>query len=155
LQIGEERADLVVFARKYGRSLEPFLVIETKVRAYATPGPSMARAVKRAQHYATKLSATLPPFFAVHNGWELMTFGNTSPYLIGAYGSIREEDQARKLLLGLEEFFYSGKKELLSALSKHPDPDFLFKRVMPLVAKELSREPAEAEGLLKSWKQSL
>jgi len=155
LQIGEERADLVVFASKYGRSLEPFLVIETKVRAYDRPGPSMANGVKKALHYATRLNATLAPFFAVHNGWELMVFRNTPPYLVGAYGSIKDENQARNLLVGLGEFSYTNKKELLARLSKHPDQDFLIRRVMPSVAKALAKESSELEALLKSWRESL
>lgn len=141
------------FAVKYGRSAQPFLVIEVKVRAYNKPGPSMAKAVKRALNYASSLGATVTPFFAVYDGWELMIFKNVTPYLIGAYGSIRDEDQAGNLLLGLEEFSYKSKRDLLNALPKHADPDFLLKRIMPSIAKELAKDPSEAKSLMDSWSQ--
>ena len=35
------------------------------------------------------------------------------------------------------------------------DPDFLIKRVMPSVAREIAKDPSEAEVLLKSWRESL
>lgn len=150
--IGEKRADLVIFASKYGK-LKPFLVIEIKARVYQRPSRSMASAVKRALEYATGLDRTLTPFFAVYNGWELMVFKARPPYLIGAYGSIRDQYQARNLLLGLEEFSYTNKRELLSNLPKHPDRDSLLKRVLPSVAKELAKDPQEKEPLLRSWRQ--
>jgi len=53
-----------------------------------------------------------------------MTFRNVTPYLIGGYGSLKDEYQAKNLLLGLEEFSYQNKKDLLNALPKHMDPDF-------------------------------
>jgi len=151
--IGERRADLVVFAVKYGRSAQPFLVIEVKVRAYNRPGPSMAKAVKRALNYASSLGATVTPFSAVYDGWELMIFKNVTPYLIGAYGSLRDEDQAENLLLGLEEFSYKSKRDLLNTLPKHADPDFLLKRIMPSIVKELAKDPSEVKSLMDSWSQ--
>jgi len=80
--LDEKRADLVVFAARYGESTQPFLVIEVKVRAYGRPGLSMAKAVKRALHYASSLGATITPFLAVYDGWELIIFRNITPYLI-------------------------------------------------------------------------
>jgi len=151
--VGDKRADLVVFATKYSRAPQPFLVIEVKVRAYARPGPSMAKAVKRARTYAVNLGATLTPFFAVYDGWELMVFRDIPPYLIGVYGAIKDEYQARDFLLGLEEFSYKGERELLDRLPKHADPDFLIKRILPSIARELARDPSEAERFMKSWLQ--
>ncbi|RLI99120.1 MAG: hypothetical protein DRP00_00130 [Candidatus Aenigmatarchaeota archaeon] len=151
--VGDKRADLVVFATRYGGATQPFLVIEVKVRAYARPGPSMAKAVKRARTYAVNLGATPTPFFAVYDGWELMVFRNISPYLIGVYGAIKDEYQARNLLLGLEEFSYKGEREILDKLPKHADPDFLIKRILPFIARELARDPSEAERFRKSWLQ--
>ena len=153
--IGEKRADLIVFVTKYGRSIQPFLVVEVKARVYYRPGLSMAKAVKRALSYATELRATPMPFFAVYDGWELMIFRDVTPYLIGVYGSINDQDQAKNLLLGLEEFSYKTKKDLLNALPKHMDRDFLIKRVMPTVAKELAKDSQEMEAFLESWRQSL
>lgn len=150
--ISEKRADLVVFAAKYGE-FKPFLVIEVKVRAYSRPGPSTANGVRKALAYATGLSTTPTPFFAIYNAWELMIFQACHPYLIGAYGPIKDQNQARNLLLGLEEFSYTNRRELLGNLPQHPDRDFLLKRVLPSVAKELAKDPQKTEALLKSWRQ--
>jgi len=155
-KIGEERADLVVFATKYGgRTVQPFLVIEVKMRAYKIPGPSMAKAVKRALYYAKGLDAPVTPFFAVYDGWELLIFRDIDPYLVGVYSSIKDEDQARDFLLGLEEFYSKSRRDLLNRLPTHIDPDFLFKRMMPSIAKELAKDPEEVEALLNSWRQLL
>jgi hypothetical protein len=151
--VDDKRADLVVFATRYSRYPQPFLVIEVKVRAYARPGPSMAKAVKRARTYAVNLGETITPFFAVYDGWELIVFRNISPYLIGVYGAIKDEYQARNFLLGLEEFSYKNKREILGRLPKHADPNFLIKRVLPSVARELAKNPSEAEKFMKSWIQ--
>jgi hypothetical protein len=153
--VGERRADLTVFATKYGGRIEPFLVIEVKRRAYDRPGPSMARAVRRASSYAEGLGATITPFFAVYDGWELMVFRHIDPYLVGAYGAIKDAYKAGEFLKGLEEFSYTGKKDLLSALPKHPDPDFLLKRITPSVIKEFTKDSREAETLLTRWKGML
>ena len=150
--VGEKRADLVVFATKYGK-LKPFLVIEVKKRVYERPGPSMAAAVRRALGYATGLDTTPTPLFAVYNGWELIIFRDITPYLIGAYGSIEDQYQAQTLLLGLEEFSYTNKKGLLNRLPKHPDRDFLLKRVLPSAARELAKDSEEVKDLVKSWRQ--
>jgi len=125
--VGEERADLVVFAARLGGAIQPFLVIEVKARAYERPGPSIAKAMKRALSYATNLGAPISPFFAVYDGWELMLFRNISPYLIDVYSSITNEDQGKNLLLGLEEFYYRSKKDLLHALPEQADRDFCSK----------------------------
>ena len=66
--IGKGRADLIVFAVKAYSHIEPYLVIEVKVRAYERPGPSVASAVKKAASYATDLGATIKPFYAVYDG---------------------------------------------------------------------------------------
>jgi len=149
--IGEERADLIVFATRLGGPIQPFLVIEVKMRAYERPGPSLAKAVRRASSYATNLDMPLTAFFAVYDGWELMVFKNITPYLIGIYGAIKDEDQAKNLLLGLEEFFFKGKKDLLDTLPKHMDRDFLFKRIVPSIARELEKDISKAEALVESW----
>ncbi|MDH5781461.1 MAG: hypothetical protein OEZ07_02700, partial [Dehalococcoidia bacterium] len=61
--VGKGRADLIVFASKYGRAPEPYLVIETKVRALSRPGPSVAAAIRKAKSYAEKLNM-ISGFFA-------------------------------------------------------------------------------------------
>ena len=133
--IGDKRANLVVFAAKYSQIIQPYLVIEIKVRTYTRPGPSIAKAVRKAQTYAKNLGVTITPFYSVYDGWELMIFGETSPYLIGIYGAIKDEYQAKNLLLGLEEFSYRNKRELLNRLPKHADPNFLIKHILPLSPK--------------------
>jgi len=153
--VDAKRADLVVFATKYGGKVQPFLVVEVKMRAYERPGPSIRTALKRALSYAKELDATFTPFFAVYDGWELLVFRNITPYLIGAYAAIKDEYQARHLLLGLEEFSYKDKGDLLNKLPKHADPDFLLKRVMPSIAKDFTRDSSEMETLLKSWRRRL
>jgi hypothetical protein len=153
--IGKERADLVVFVTKSSSRVQPFLVIEVKIRAYARPGPSVAKATKRVLQYATELGATVTPFFAVNDGWQLLIFKNIHPYLVGAYGSINDEYHAKNLLLGLEEFSYKNKRNLLNTLPKHADPDFLLKRIMPSVANQFTKDPEEAKALLKTWRRAM
>lgn len=50
------------------------------------------------------------PSFAVYDGWELMVFRDISPYLIDAYGSIKDEYQARGFLLRLKNFLIKTKR---------------------------------------------
>jgi len=147
-----KRADLVVFASRYGRRVEPFLVIEVKVRALDRPGPSMANAVRRVLSYTKRLSPALTLFFAVYDGWTLLTFRDVTPYLIKACGTITDQYKATDLLTGLEEYGYRGKSDSLNNLPKHPDPEFLLKRIMPSVAKVFAKNPQEVEQLIGSWK---
>lgn len=91
--------------------------------------------MRKAQTYAKNLGVTITPFYSVYDGWELMIFGETLPYLIGIYGAIKDEYQAKNLLLGLEEFSYRNKRELLNRLPKHADPNFLIKHILPLSPK--------------------
>jgi len=153
--IGDKRADLVVFATRYSKHIEPFLVIEVKRRVYARPGLSIAMAIKRALSYARAMRVAITPFFAVYNGWELLIFRDITPYLIGAYAAICDRDQAKNLLLGLEEFAYKSKREILEKLPKHRDPGFLLKRVMPSIVKVFEEKKSKREALLKAWKRIL
>jgi hypothetical protein len=153
--VNRERADLVVFASKYGRVVEPFLVIEVKVRALDRPGPSTANAVGRAQSYANKLNPALTLFYAVYDGWTLLVFRDVPPYLIKACGAISDQYQAGFLLKGLEEYSYRNKSDSPDTLPKHPDPVFLAKCIMPSVAKVFQKNPQEVDMLVGSWKHLL
>jgi hypothetical protein len=154
--VNSDRADLVIFASRYGSGrVEPFLVIEVRVRALYRPGRSIANAVSRARYYAKKLS-TNPAFpFVAYDGWTLLAFRNISPYLIKVCGSIADQYKARDLLVGLEEYSYRGKSDLLDRLPKHPDLEFLTRRVMPSVAKVFAESPQEAERLVGAWRALL
>jgi len=150
--IDGERADLVVVASKYGNPVKPFLVIEVKVRAFNRPGPSTANAARRASSYARNLSA-VPIFYAVYDGWTLLAFRDAPPYLLTVCGTIADQKNAGVLLKGLEEYDYRNKSDLLNTLPKHPDPEFLFKRIMPSVAELFAKTPQDVEQLLGSWKR--
>jgi len=152
---GKERADLVVFASRYGKAPRPYLVIETKVRALSRPGPSVAAAIRKARSYAEKLNMIPAFFFATYDGWLLLIFRNVPPYLIGAYGTITNENEVKYLLKGLEEYSYRNKFDLLSSLPKVADLEFLMKRIFPSVAKEFAQNVQQQSDLLRSWKQML
>jgi len=149
-----ERADLAVFASRYDRAVEPFSVIEVKVRALDRPGPSMASAVKRALAYARKLSRT-GIFFVAYDGWTLLAFRDVPSYLVKACGTIADQNEAGDLLKGLEEYSYRNKSDSLNSLPRHPDTEFLLKRILPSVAKVFAKNPQEVEQLLGSWKRIL
>ncbi len=153
--IGQDRADLVVFANRYGSGPFPRLVVEVKKRTFERPGPSMASAVRKAQNYATGLHAESAPLFSVYNDWELLLFGHADPFLIGVYGPIREPEQASHLLAGVEEYDYSHKKTLLNELPKHADLEYLHRRVLPSVARIFTKSPPEAISLLTTWETSV
>lgn len=153
--VAERRADLVVFASRYGRTPEPFLVVETKVRAYSRPGPSAAAATRSARAYAQKLNMLPSHFFATYDAWNLLVFRDIPPYLIGAFGPISNEHQIRNLLMGLEEYYYKGKSDLLNNLPTPADPEFLVRRVLPSVAGAFTKEPEDKQRLIDSWKRML
>ncbi len=151
--IGEERADLVIAASKYGNSrVEPFAVIEVKVRAFTSVGRSIANAVRKARSYAQELSGSYP-FYAIYNGWGLLIFRDLSDYLIAVTGTITKQEQCSTLLRGLERYSYTGKLDLLQELPKYADPDDLIKRVLPSVAKVFVTETEKQEDLLNKWKE--
>ena len=153
--IGDKRADLTILVSKYRKSLEPYLLIEVKARVFNKPGPSIASAIRRTRLYCQKINPTGYPFYAIYDGWSLFIFRDISPYLIAAGGTITDEHQCSCLLRGLEEYSYKSKLDSLAELSKHADPDFLMKRVMPLVAKIFAKDGHEEEQLLGLWKQLL
>lgn len=150
----EGKADIVVFAEKSGR-IKPYLVIETKRRVSRKIGPSASSALRRAKFHAEKLGILPGGFFGTYNGWTLMIFKNTPPYLVTAAGKITSEDDARNLLLGLEHYAYTGKLDLLKTLPKVEDPDLLVELVFPSLAKEFAREEEKIEELLEKWKEVL
>lgn len=151
-RVEKGRADLVVFASKYGGAPQPYLVIETKVRALSRPGPSVAAATRKARSYAEKLNM-ISGFFATYDGWLLLIFRDVPPYLIGAYGTITNEYEVGYLLKGLEECSYKNKFDLLSSLPKAADREFLIKRIFPSVAKEFAQNVQQQSDFLGSWKQ--
>ena len=151
-RVEKGRADLVVFASKYGRAPQPYLVIETKVRALSRPGPSVAAATRKARSYAEKLNM-ISGFFATYDGWLLLIFRDVPPYLIGAYGTITNEYEVEYLLKGLEECSYKNKFDLLNSLPKATDREFLIKRIFPSVAKEFAQNVQQQSDFLSSWKQ--
>ena len=153
--IGKERADLVVLAVKYGGRPQPYLVLETKVRAYFRPGPSAVRATRTARSYAEKLDMLPSYFFATYDGWTLFVFRDISPYLIGVYGPVTNESHIENLLLGLEEYSYKGKSDLLNNLPKPADPDFIARRVLPSIARQFVQSRDQILSLVGSWKNAL
>jgi hypothetical protein len=72
-------------------------------------------------------------------------------FVVGC-GSIRSQGDAQSLLLGLEEYGYTGKIGQLSRLPKHPDPEFLFRQVLRFVAKLFTKDLGEAKNLLDKWR---
>jgi hypothetical protein len=152
--VKEKRADIVVFAQKY-KTLQPYLVIETKPRVYTRPGPSAAAALRRVRSYAKNLRMLPGGFFGVYDGWILLVFRIIDPYLITAAGKISEEDEVETLLMGLEEYAYSGRLNLLNSLPKVADPNFLIKRVFPSLVKEFTKEEKDREDFLKKWEERL
>jgi len=151
-RVEKGRADLTVFASKYGGTPQPYLVIETKVRALSRPGPSVAAAIRKAKSYAEKLNM-ISGFFATYDGWLLLIFGNAPSHLIGAYGTVTNEYEVERLLKGLEEYSYKRKFDLLNSLPKAADREFLIKRIFPSVAKEFAQNVQQQSDLLTSWKQ--
>lgn len=148
------RADLIVFASKYGGAPQPYLVIETKVRAFSRPGPSVAAAIRKARSYAERLNM-ISDFFATYDGWLLLIFRDVQPYFIGAYSTLTNEYEVENLLKGLEECSYKKKFDLLNSLPKAPDREFLIKRIFPSVAKEFAQNVQQQSDLISSWKQLL
>ena len=165
--VDENKADFVVICNAY-RQTKPFLVIETKQRAYTRIGPSYTNATKQAKKYAEQLEAR---YFGIYDGWMLMVFDSISPYLIGVYSACvnttLNEVFTKNLLLGLLDLYYSGKKNGLNRLSKFGDVDFLWKKILPSVAKMFIKEQAqelkekygteidkqrETDNLLEHWK---
>jgi len=151
-RVEKGRADLIVFASKYGGAPQPYLVIETKVRALSRPGPSVAAAIRKAKSYAEKLNM-ISGFFATYDGWLLLIFRDVPPYLIGAYGTVTNEYEVECLLKGLEEYSCKRKFDLLSSLPKAADREFLIKRIFPSVTKEFAQNIQQQSDLLGSWKQ--
>jgi len=151
--IASGRADIVVFVSRLDPSkLEPFLIVEMKQRVHHRVGQSITAAVTRALQYATDISVVYP-FAAVHDGWNLLVFRKTPPYLVVGCGAIRTESEARSLLLGLEEYAYTGKMGQLQGLPKHPDPEFLFRQVFRFVAKLFAKDSIETKNLLDNWRE--
>ena len=153
-QAGKGRADLIVFASEYAGAPQPYLVIETKVRALSRPGLSAVAALRKARSYAEKLNM-ISGFCATYDGWILLIFRDISPYLVGAHGAITNEYEVEYLLKGLEEYSYTNKLDLLSSLPKAVDPEFLIKRVFPSIAREFAQNAQQESELLGSWKQTL
>ena len=168
--VNDKKADLVVMGTFY-RDTEPLLVIETKQRVYTREGPSYANAVKQAKKYAEHLDAK---YFGIYDGWMLMLFDSNSPYLISIYNAQIEtrlnEEFAKKLLTGLLDLRYSNKKDELDRLTKFGDADFLWKKILPSIAKMFIKyqlqkveekydrqidEEEERENLLRQWKEIL
>jgi hypothetical protein len=150
--VKEDRADLVIFIQQYG-TLKPYLVIETKKRVYTKPGPSTSSALRKVRFYAENLGMLPGGFFGIYDGWNLLIFRVIDPYLITATRRILKEDEIKNLLIGLEEYAYTGKSDLLNALPKIPDPDFLTKRVFPSIVKEFIKEEKNRDALLKKWEE--
>lgn len=147
------RADIVVFVSRLDPSrLEPFLIVEMKQRVHHRVGRSVAAAVARALQYASDISVAYP-FAAVYDGWSLLIFRNIPPYLVFGCGPIKSENEARSLLLGLEEYSYTGKMGQVPRLPKHPDSEFVFKQVLRSVAKLFSKDSIEAKNLLDKWRE--
>lgn len=153
--IGENRADIVVFVSRYDQTRpEPFLVVELKQRVYSRVGQSTVAALNRALEYSTHLSTTYP-FVAAYDGWTLLLARNVPPYIVAGSGTIADQNQCKNILIGLEEYAYTGKVVTLSTLPKHPDSKFLFRQVLPLVAKRFAKGTEESETLLEKWKQTI
>jgi hypothetical protein len=155
LPIGKDRADIVVFVSRYDHTRpEPFLVVELKQRVYSRVGQSTVAALNRALEYSSHLSTTYP-FVAAYDGWTLLLARGVPPYVLAVSGTISGQTQCRNILLGLEEYAYTQKVVTLSALPKHPDSKFLFRQVLPLVAKRFAKGTEEPETLLEKWKQTI
>jgi hypothetical protein len=153
--VAKDRADIVVFVSRYERTLsEVFLVIELKQRVYTRIGQSTVAALNRALEYSSHLSTTYP-FVATYDGWTLLLARGVSPYIIAASGPVSDEGQCKNILVGLEEYAYTGKSTALSALPKHPDSKFLLKQVLPSVAKRFEKRAEDSQALLEKWKQTL
>ena len=152
--VKKDRADIVIFAQKY-RALQPYLIIETKKRVYTRPGTSISLALRRVRSYAEDLEMLPGGFFGTYDGWTLLVFRVIDPYLITAAGKISKEEDVKNLLMGLEEYAYTGKFNLLNALPKIADPDFLIKRVFPSVVKEFMKEEKDREDFLKKWEEKV
>jgi hypothetical protein len=151
--VGKDRADIVVFVSRNESTLpELFLVIELKQRVYSRIGQSTVAALNRALDYSSHLSVAYP-FVATYDGWTLLLARNVPPYILAASGAVSGESQCTNILMGLEEYAFTGKSAALSALPKHPDSKFLFKQVLPLVAKRFAKRAEDSEALLEKWKQ--
>lgn len=127
-----ERADVVVFKKE-----EPFLVIEVKKRAFTQPGRSLAAASKQVYKYARKLQS---PFSAVCDGWIFIlykTYRNFRPLTIVGYNST--DTYAINLLSELLANEGSSAYAFVnSKLPQVPDPDFVMRRIIPVIERELT-----------------
>mgnify|MGYP001141015722 CR=1 FL=1 len=115
--------------------------MECKQRPLTAFGRSYANATRQAWSYSKDLDSA---FFAIYDGWLILVFRRTPPYLIGVYNAELQTELtdsfASDLFIGLMEYSYRNKSERLSRLPRPRDPELLKKRILPSVARSIERQ---------------
>jgi hypothetical protein len=144
----EDRVDLLITAEYY-KNFRPFILFECKRRPFQMPGPSYARALYRqGMRYASKLDMQ---YLAVYDGWVIILAKRSYPFLLGIFdatmGGTLTPQMMRDLLAAVRELEDNKSTQLKQLIrsSRPKDPEFISRRVLPSIGKELVR--GEKEGV--------